>query len=169
MQQPQRKGVSSSYQGSLTGLVWVTGPLLWPATGMGLVLCIPGRSQKPGSVAPPDTRAETSSSAEEGSQTVCGGDCFEESAHHLHCKFLLLQIKETMRVNIWPHVHTSLQGFPGDSAVKNPPAMQETQEMWVQSLGQENPLEEDMETHSSILGWKIPGTEEPGGLQFIGF
>ena len=39
--------------------------------------------------------------------------------------------------------------------------------MWVQSLGQEDPLEEDMATHSSILAWRIPGTEEPEGLQSI--
>ena len=52
--------------------------------------------------------------------------------------------------------------------VKNPPAMQETQEMWVQSLGREDPLEEGMATYSSILAWRIPWTEEPGGLQSIG-
>ena len=46
--------------------------------------------------------------------------------------------------------------------VKNLPAMQET---WVQSLGWEDPLEEGMAAHSSILAWKIPWTEEPGGLQ----
>ena len=46
--------------------------------------------------------------------------------------------------------------------VKNPPAMRET---WVQSLGWEDPLKEGMATHSSILAWKIPWTEEPGGLQ----
>ena len=46
--------------------------------------------------------------------------------------------------------------------------MQETQEMWVQLLGQEDPLEEEMATHSSILAWKIPWTGEPGGLQFMG-
>ena len=40
--------------------------------------------------------------------------------------------------------------------VKNPPAVQETQEMWVQSLGREDPLEEEMATHSSILAWRIP-------------
>ena len=51
--------------------------------------------------------------------------------------------------------------------VKNLAAMQETQEMWVQSLGQENPLEEEMATHSSsILAWDIPWTEEPGGLVY---
>ena len=49
--------------------------------------------------------------------------------------------------------------------VKNLPAMQETQEMWVPSLGWEDPLEEEMATHSSILFWEIPWTEEPGGLQ----
>ena len=49
--------------------------------------------------------------------------------------------------------------------VKNPPAMQETQ---VRSLGQEDPLEKGMATHSSILAWEIPWTEEPGGLPFMG-
>ena len=61
---------------------------------------------------------------------------------------------------------------PSSSCVWNPrvfaddarvPAMQEMK-MWVQSLGQEDPLEEGMATHSSILGWIIPWTEEPGGL-----
>ena len=49
--------------------------------------------------------------------------------------------------------------------VKNSPAMQET---WVQSLGWEDPLEEDMATYSRILAWRIPWTEEPGGLQSMG-
>ena len=49
--------------------------------------------------------------------------------------------------------------------VKRPPARQETQ---VQSLGQEDPLEEEMTTHSSTLAWKIPWTEGPGGLQSMG-
>ena len=49
--------------------------------------------------------------------------------------------------------------------IKNPPAMQET---WVQSLGQDDPLEEEMATHSSILAWRIPWTEEPGRLQSLG-
>ena len=52
--------------------------------------------------------------------------------------------------------------------VENPPAMQETQEMRVRSLGQEDPLEEGMATHSSILAWRIPWTEVPGGLQCMG-
>ena len=49
--------------------------------------------------------------------------------------------------------------------VKSPPAMEET---WVQSLGQEDPLEKGMATHFSILAWRIPQTEEPGGLQSMG-
>ena len=52
--------------------------------------------------------------------------------------------------------------------VKNPPAMQQLQEMRVRSLGQEDPLEEVMAAHSSILAWRIPRTEEPGELQSIG-
>ena len=49
--------------------------------------------------------------------------------------------------------------------VKNLPAMREA---WVQSLGQEDPLEKGMAAHSSILTWRIPWTEEPGGLQSVG-
>ena len=57
--------------------------------------------------------------------------------------------------------------LPGGSAVKNAPAVQEPQETWVQSLGQEDPLEESMVTQSSFFAWEIPWTEEPGGLQSI--
>ena len=59
-------------------------------------------------------------------------------------------------------------GFPGGSAVKNPPAMQELQETQFQSLGREDSLEEGVATHSSVLAWRIPWTEEPSGLQSIG-
>ena len=52
--------------------------------------------------------------------------------------------------------------------VKNLPSMQETQEMQVLSLSQEDPLEDDMTAHFSILAWRIPWTEEPGGLQSPG-
>ena len=58
--------------------------------------------------------------------------------------------------------------FPSGSAVKNLPAMQELQEPWVWPLGQEDPLEEGMAAHSSLLACRIPWTEEPGGLQSIG-
>ena len=58
-----------------------------------------------------------------------------------------------------------MDGLPSGSVVKNLPAMQETQ---VQSLGQEDLLEEGTATHSSVLAWRIPWTEEPGGLQSVG-
>ena len=56
-------------------------------------------------------------------------------------------------------------GLPCGSVVKNPPAMKET---WVPSLGWEDYLEKEMTTHSSVLAWEIPYTEEPGGLQSMG-
>ena len=58
-----------------------------------------------------------------------------------------------------------LLGFSVTQTVKNPPAMWET---WVQSLSWEDPLEKEMATHSSILAWRIPWIEEPGGLQSMG-
>ena len=63
--------------------------------------------------------------------------------------------KRTNRIN---------RGFPFGSAVKNPPA---TQEVWVQSLGWEDPQEKDTATHSSPFTWEVLQTEEPGGLQSI--
>ena len=60
------------------------------------------------------------------------------------------------------------RGFPGFSEVNNPPAMQKGQEMQVRSVGWEDPLEEGMATHSSILAYRIPWTEEPGGLPVHG-
>ena len=59
-----------------------------------------------------------------------------------------------------------LVGFPGGSRVKNLPAMQQPQETPIQSLGWEDPLEEGMATHSSILAWRIPWTEEPWATGF---
>ena len=65
--------------------------------------------------------------------------------------------------------HKAYDGYEWTSlvaeVVKNPPAKQDT---WVRSLGQENPLKKGMATHSSILAWKIPWTEEPGRLQSMG-
>ena len=80
-------------------------------------------------------------------------------------------LEEFYRPSIRSHVEQRItysiyrRGFRGGLAVKNPPAMQE---MWVQSLGLEDPLEKETETQSSILAWKIPWTEEPGGLQSMG-
>ena len=58
--------------------------------------------------------------------------------------------------------------FPGGIVVKNLPVKQEVQEMQAWSQTWEDHLEEEMATHSSTLAWKIPGTEEPGGLQSMG-
>ena len=62
-------------------------------------------------------------------------------------------------------IYMCTAGFPGGAVVKNPPEVQETQ---VQSLGWEDPLEKGMETHPGILAWRIPWTEEPGGLHSMG-
>ena len=61
--------------------------------------------------------------------------------------------------------YTILQGFPGGSEVKASATMRET---WVQSLGREDLLEKEMATHSSVLAWRIPWMEEPGGVQSMG-
>jgi len=61
----------------------------------------------------------------------------------------------------------TLRVFPGDSAVKSLPEIQK-KKMHVQFLDQEDPLEEGMTTHSSILAWRSPWTEEPDGLQSMG-
>ena len=60
------------------------------------------------------------------------------------------------------------EGLPGGSAVKESAFNTGAQETQVRSLGREDPLEEGMVTHSSILAWRIPWTEEPGGLQPMG-
>ena len=60
--------------------------------------------------------------------------------------------------------NSMLKGFPGGSVIKNLPAQQE---MGVQSLGQEEPLEKEMAAHSSILAWEIPWIEEPGRLHAV--
>ena len=60
---------------------------------------------------------------------------------------------------------SEIMGFPGGSVVKNLPAMQETQ---IRYLGQKDPLGEGTATHSNILAWRSPWTEEPGGLQAAG-
>ena len=60
------------------------------------------------------------------------------------------------------HTHTTVYSFPGGSVVKKAPVKQE---MWVRSLGREDLLEKELPTHSSILAWKIPWTEEPDRLK----
>ena len=61
-----------------------------------------------------------------------------------------------------------LLDFPGGSVGKNSPAMQETETGVISPGGREDPLEEEIATHSSILAWRIPWTKVPGGLQSVG-
>ena len=74
----------------------------------------------------------------------------------------------SMACRFWKIKETQGSCFPDGSLVKNPPASAGDKETWVQSLGQEDPLDKGMATHSNILAWSIPWTEEPGGLWFIG-
>ena len=75
--------------------------------------------------------------------------------------YLNFKLRDLIGAHVW-------EGFPSGSAVKSPPVMQKTEETWAWSLGREDPLEEEVATHSSILAWRIPRTEEPGGLQTTG-
>ena len=68
----------------------------------------------------------------------------------------------------WSDLAVYKLGFPSGSVAKNLTSIQELQKTRVWSLGQEDPLEEGIATHSSILAWRIPWTEEPGGLQPMG-
>ena len=86
---------------------------------------------------------------------------YETLSHHWYfLKFSYLQetvVQKENRIFILIFIQASLVA----QMVKNLPAIQET---WVRSLSQEDPLEKGMATHSSILAWEIPWTEEPGGL-----
>ena len=66
-----------------------------------------------------------------------------------------------MHILLFPLFWMSFGAFLVAQRLKSLPAMRET---WVQSLGQEDPLEKEMATHSSILAWRIPWMEKPGGL-----
>ena len=74
-------------------------------------------------------------------------------------------VKDSNEEGCWAQ-GKGIRDFPIAQMVKNPPAMHKT---WVRFLGQEDPLEKEMATHSSILAWRIPWTEEPGRLQSMGY
>ena len=89
----------------------------------------------------------------------------KQENRHDPCSPEAYSLRERTGINwlitdIWP-----VLGFPGGSVVKKLSTMQDT---WVWSLSQEDTLKKEMATHSSILAWKIPWTEKPGGLQSIG-
>ena len=68
------------------------------------------------------------------------------------CVYIYISKHQTVQFNVYSLLYVIIHNcFPGGSAVKNKPAMQET---WVQTLGQENPLEKEMATHSSVLAWR---------------
>ena len=90
----------------------------------------------------------------------------------MHCEllffcfisFIIIILRVTHVVACISHPFLSVGECYFMCRLKNPPVKQES---WVQSLGWEDPLEKEMANHSSILAWKIPWTEEPGGLQSI--
>ena len=84
--------------------------------------------------------------------------CFSSFLTQMYSIFYIVS---SIHIQVYAH-------FPASSVVKNSPAMQEPQETQVQFLGQEDPLEKVMETHSSILTLRTPWTKEPGGLQSMG-
>ena len=83
----------------------------------------------------------------------------------LNLQIKLERIDNLMILGLSMNVGYSFRASLIAQLVKNLPAMQET---WVRSLGKEDPLEKEVATHSSILAWRIPWTEEPDGLQSIG-
>ena len=90
---------------------------------------------------------------------------FTEIYLHDSGVFLSIYVPFVFLLSLVVHAHLSVSPprFWGIVYIKDPPAKQET---WVRSLGQEDLLEKGMATHPSILAWRIPWTEEPGGLQF---
>ena len=82
-----------------------------------------------------------------------------------NCMCIYSYLKIQFNVKIYIESYEVDWATLGAQMVKNPPAMQET---WVRSLGQEDPLKREMTTHSSILAWEIPWTEELGRLQSMG-
>ena len=99
----------------------------------------------------------------EASQIISPAGIRTESPQFFHSK----HIGQSSSSQTLPS-NRSTKGFPGSTVVKNLPAVLETQETEVRSLGQEDPLEEEMATYSSILAWKISWIEEPGGLKSMG-
>ena len=79
-----------------------------------------------------------------------------------------MDLQYSSEMSIFYISYHGLGGFPYGSSVKNLHETQELQEMWVQFLDWEDPLEESLATHSSILAWRIPGTEKHSGLQSMG-
>ena len=101
-------------------------------------------------------------------QTKCPSTDYWLKKKWYKCAYTCIYVYVCVYVYICIYTYiVDILGFLSGSAVKNPPAMQEPQETQVHILGGEDPLEEGMATHSSILALRIPWTEEPGKLQSI--
>ena len=94
---------------------------------------------------------------------ICVFHVIQEAKHKLNVQPLCQSVSMSLLSKI-----INLLGFSSGSVVKNPPAVQEVQEMQVQSLGRGVPLKKEIAPNSSILAWRIPWTEESGGLQSMG-
>ena len=88
--------------------------------------------------------------------SMCSSNC---------CFLTCIQVSQEAGQVVFSVLFLHVRAFHVVQLVKNPPAMWET---WVRCLGWEDPLEKEMATHSSILAWRIPQTEEPDRLQFMG-
>ena len=112
-----------------------------------------------------------SSSLTQKTWAPCVGSMESYPLDHQGSPLILLSInKDRGCVASWlllggKHVGKMTGYLPSSSAIKNLPAMQEPQKIWVQSVGWEDPLEKEMATHSSILAWSIPWIEEPSRLR----
>ena len=100
--------------------------------------------------------------------------CYSASSHLLDTCCMIVISEDLFHhkdfKEVWRKPKNTWRGLKSQyslvaQAVKNPPAIWET---WLQSLGREEPLEKEMATHSSILAWRIPWAEEPGGLPSMG-
>ena len=99
-----------------------------------------------------------------------------QHSRHIHASLTPLEFKTRSSIILDPDVCLFLGGFflgvvllcETTFIQRRRCGFHPMQEMWVSSLGREDPLEEEMATHSSVLAWRIPWMEEPGGLQFVG-
>ena len=155
---------------SLGNVVLGTGAMVsWVLTPLSSGLIV---SKKDMSSADPESTG--SSSVSQAARRACVSSRDAQALWTRDHIFSRMEYVTTNSLVVWPvgSLRTSTT-FCGASQVaqwvENLPAMQEMQEIWARFLGQEDLLEEGKATHSSILAWRVPRTEEPGGLRFTGW
>ena len=130
---------------------------------MRLICCLRGEGERAW-----DFRGKEGDSQEDRKEQMFGSQISAEQ-HRNNWTQRGILIKSLWRPPVYSYLRCvwlpTVMGFPDGSVIKDLLAMQGTQ---VRSLGEEHPLEESIATHSSILDWEIPRTEEPGRLQFMG-